>query len=179
MGRIGNPLSKINGVEKNLEHYQGLLRQLQSATARVMQGGGEQAIERHHARGKLTARERIAKLLDPGTRFQEIGLFAAHEMYQEVGGAPSAGTVLGIGVIHGRNVVIVANDATVKAGAWFPITCKKNLRAQEIAMENRLPIVYLVDSAGVFLPYQSEIFPDRGHHGTLCGRGSVPADHER
>lgn len=167
MGRIGNPLSKINGAEKNLEHYEGLLRQLQSATVRVMLGGGEQAIERHHARGKLTARERIAKLLDPGSRFQEIGLFAAHEMYQEVGGAPSAGTVLGIGLIHGRNVVIVANDATVKAGAWFPITCKKNLRAQEIAMENRLPIVYLVDSAGVFLPYQSEIFPDKEHFGRI------------
>jgi acetyl-CoA carboxylase carboxyltransferase component len=167
MGRIGNPLSKINGVEKNLEHYQGLLRELQSASARVMQGGGKEAIERHHGRGKLTARERIAKLLDAGSRFQEIGLFAAHEMYQEVGGAPSAGTVLGIGVIHGRNVVIVANDATVKAGAWFPMTCKKNLRAQEIAMENRLPIVYLVDSAGVFLPYQSEIFPDKEHFGRI------------
>jgi 3-methylcrotonyl-CoA carboxylase beta subunit len=167
MGRIGNPLSKINGVEKNLEHYRGLLRELQSASARVMQGGGKEAIERHHGRGKLTARERIAKLLDAGSRFQEIGLFAAHEMYQEVGGAPSAGTVLGIGVIHGRNVVIVANDATVKAGAWFPMTCKKNLRAQEIAMENRLPIVYLVDSAGVFLPYQSEIFPDKEHFGRI------------
>src|SRR5690606_18062112 len=118
---------------------------------------GEKKIEEQHARGKLTARERIAYLIDPSTEFLEIGLFAADDMYEEYGGCPSAGVVTGIGQGSGRLCVIVANDATVKAGAWFPMTAKKNLRAQEIAMENRLPVIYLVDSAGVFLPMQDEI----------------------
>jgi 3-methylcrotonyl-CoA carboxylase beta subunit len=122
-----------------------LLRILNAKADVVRQGGGKEAIEKHHKRGKLTARERIEKLIDPGSSFLEIGLFAAYGMYEEYGGAPSSGTVFGIGKIHQRDVVIVANDATVKAGAWFPITCKKNLRAQEISIENRLPIVYLVD----------------------------------
>jgi acetyl-CoA carboxylase carboxyltransferase component len=124
-------------------------------------------MEKQRKSGKMTARERIERLVDPGSAFLEIGLFAAWEMYEEYGGAPAAGTVFGIGRIHGRESVIVANDATVKAGAWFPMTCKKNLRAQEIAIENRLPIIYLVDSAGVFLPLQSEIFPDREHFGRI------------
>ena len=138
-----------------------------------MRGGGSQAIEKLHVKGKLTARERIERLIDPGSKFLEIGLFAAYDMYQEFGGAPSAGVVFGIGLIHGRESVIVANDATVKAGAWFPMTCKKNLRAQEIAMENRLPIIYLVDSAGVFLPLQSEIFPDKDHFGRIFRNNAV------
>ncbi|HLX12237.1 MAG TPA: carboxyl transferase domain-containing protein, partial [Bacteroidota bacterium] len=150
-----------------------LLRDLRAKEEIVKLGGGKAAIEKHHSRGKLTARERIAKLIDPGSSFLEIGLFAAYGMYEEYGGAPSSGTVFGIGKIHGRNVVIVANDATVKAGAWFPITCKKNLRAQEISMENRLPIVYLVDSAGVFLPLQSEIFPDKEHFGRIFRNNAV------
>src|SRR5437867_2204529 len=150
-----------------------LLRRLQAHADSVKLGGGKSAIEKHHARGKLTARERIAKLIDPQTPFLEIGLFTAYGMYAEYGGAPSSGTVFGIGTIHGRDVVIVANDATVKAGAWFPMTCKKNLRAQEIAMENRLPIVYLVDSAGVFLPLQSEIFPDKEHFGRIFRNNAV------
>lgn len=155
------------------DHLKNLLRVLGAKRDAVMQGGGPDAIEKHHKRGKLTARERIAKLIDPGSEFLEIGLFAGYGMYEEYGGAPSAGTVFGIGKIHQRDVVIVANDATVKAGAWFPITCKKNLRAQEISMENRLPIVYLVDSAGVFLPLQSEIFPDKEHFGRIFRNNAV------
>ncbi|HXO18673.1 MAG TPA: carboxyl transferase domain-containing protein, partial [Thermoanaerobaculia bacterium] len=127
--------------------------------------GGPKALEKQRAQGKMTARERVAALCDPGAPFLELGLWVAEGFYKEYGGAPSAGVVVGIGSIHGRDVVVVANDATVKAGAWFPLTCKKVLRAQEIALENRLPIVYLVDSAGVFLPLQDEIFPDREHFG--------------
>jgi len=155
------------------DNMKNLLRILRAKAEVTMLGGGKDAIEKQHKRGKLTARERIAKLIDPGSSFLEIGLFAAHGMYEEHGGAPSSGTVFGIGTIHGRDVIIVANDATVKAGAWFPITCKKNLRAQEIAMENRLPIVYLVDSAGVFLPMQSEIFPDKEHFGRIFRNNAI------
>ncbi|HEY6191054.1 MAG TPA: acyl-CoA carboxylase subunit beta [Bacteroidota bacterium] len=150
-----------------------MLRVLNAKAESVKAGGGKEAVEKHHKRGKLTARERIRKLIDPPGEFLEIGLFTAYGMYEEYGGAPSAGTVFGVGKIHGRDVVVVANDATVKAGAWFPITCKKNLRAQEIAMENRLPIVYLVDSAGVFLPLQSEIFPDKEHFGRIFRNNAV------
>ncbi|MBI2428616.1 MAG: acyl-CoA carboxylase subunit beta [Ignavibacteriales bacterium] len=139
----------------------------------TMLGGGADAIAKHKKKGKLTARERIGLLVDPKSKFLEVGLFAAHGMYEEYGGAPSSGTVFGIGKIHNRDVVIVANDATVKAGAWFPMTAKKNLRAQEIAIENRLPIVYLVDSAGVFLPLQSEIFPDKEHFGRIFRNNAV------
>jgi acetyl-CoA carboxylase carboxyltransferase component len=158
---------------KNAERMLALLQRLRTEAGRVTSGGGAQAHAKQKAKGKLSARERIERLIDPGTRFVEIGLFAAHGMYEEYGGAPSAGTVFGIGEVHGRDVVIVANDATVKAGAWFPMTAKKNLRAQEIAMENRLPIVYLVDSAGVFLPLQSEIFPDKEHFGRIFRNNAV------
>ncbi|HEX8387008.1 MAG TPA: carboxyl transferase domain-containing protein [Rubricoccaceae bacterium] len=133
----------------------------------VRRGGGEKATAREHSRGKMTARERIAALLDAGSPFHELGLFAGRGMYEDVGGCPAGGVVMGLGRVHGRLVLVVANDATVKAGAWFPITAKKNLRAQEIALENRVPIVYLVDSAGVFLPMQDEIFPDKEHFGRL------------
>lgn len=132
---------------------------------KVYLGGGEKKIASQHEKGKLTARERIEYLLDDGSEFLEIGAFAADGMYEDVGGCPSAGVVTGIGYVEGRQVVVVANDATVKAGAWFPMTAKKNLRAQEVAMENRLPVIYLVDSAGVFLPMQNEIFPDKEHFG--------------
>src|SRR5690606_25955830 len=138
---------------------------LRARAAVVRRGGGPAYVEREHARGKLTARERIAALLDEGTELMELGLFAGRGRYEEEGGCPAAGTVMGLGRIHGRLCLVVANDATVKAGAWFPITAKKNLRAQEIALENRVPIVYLVDSAGVFLPLQDEIFPDKEHFG--------------
>lgn len=150
---------------KNEDHFKQLLYQLKNRSEQTKLGGGKKKIDKHHSKGKLTARERIDYLLDEGSTFLEIGLFAGNEMYQEVGGCPSGGVVTGIGSVQGRQCVIVANDATVKAGAWFPITAKKNLRAQEVAMENRLPIIYLVDSAGVFLPMQDEIFPDKEHFG--------------
>ena len=144
-----------------------LLSQLQQRFAVVAMGGGKKAIEKQREKNKLTARERIAYLCDAGRPFVEIGSFAGYDMYEEYGGCPSGGTVAGTGYISGRQCVIVANDQTVKAGAWFPITGKKNLRMQEIAMENRLPIIYLVDSAGVFLPLQDEIFPDKEHFGRI------------
>ncbi len=150
---------------KNEDSMKQLLFQLREREKKTKLGGGEKKIEEQHRRGKLTARERIDYLIDDDKPFLEIGLLAGDGMYEEFGGCPGGGVVTGIGFIQGRQAVIVANDATVKAGAWFPITAKKNLRAQEIAMENRLPIVYLVDSAGVFLPLQDEIFPDKEHFG--------------
>ena len=173
MARIGSEIKADASFVKNRESYRALLEALRAKEARVKLGGGKEAIEKHRKKGKLFARDRIQKLVDPGTSFIEIGLFAAYGMYEEYGGAPSSGTVFGIGKVHSRDVVIVANDATVKAGAWFPITCKKNLRAQEIAIENRLPIVYLVDSAGVFLPLQSEIFPDKEHFGRIFRNNAI------
>lgn len=138
-----------------------------------MQGGGTKRIEKEHKKGKMTARERITALIDADSEFQEIGLWAGYEMYDEVGGCPAGGVITGLGSISGRTCMIVANDATVKAGAWFPITCKKNLRAQEIAIENHLPIVYLVDSAGVYLPMQDEIFPDKEHFGRIFRNNAI------
>ncbi|MEQ9287228.1 MAG: carboxyl transferase domain-containing protein [Cyclobacteriaceae bacterium] len=150
---------------KNDDEYKQLLYQLNTKLEKVHLGGGEKKIEAHHGKGKLTARERIDYLIDNKEDFVEIGALVGDGMYAEEGGCPSGGVVVGLGHIQGRQCVVVANDATVKAGAWFPITAKKNLRAQEVAMENRLPIVYLVDSAGVFLPMQNEIFPDKEHFG--------------
>ncbi|WP_245947087.1 acyl-CoA carboxylase subunit beta [Algoriphagus yeomjeoni] len=142
-----------------------LLQDLQAKYEQVKLGGGAKRIEKEHAKGKLTARERIDYLRDQDTDFLEVGAFVADGMYTEEGGCPSGGVVTGIGYVSGRMCMIVANDATVKAGAWFPMTAKKNLRAQEIAMENQIPVIYLVDSAGVFLPMQNEIFPDKEHFG--------------
>jgi acetyl-CoA carboxylase carboxyltransferase component len=167
MAVIESELKKDDAYERRFAHWQGELERLLEEQAAIELGGGEWARERHHSRGKLLARERVAALCDPGAPFLEVALWAGHGMYEEWGGAPAAGVVVGIGRVHGRDMVVVANDATVKAGAWFPITCKKVLRAQEIALENRLPIVYLVDSAGVFLPMQEEIFPDREHFGRV------------
>jgi 3-methylcrotonyl-CoA carboxylase beta subunit len=150
---------------KNEDQLKQLCSQLKSKAKKTMQGGGEKKIEDQHQKGKLTARERIEYLTDKNSSFVEIGLFVGDGMYKDQGGCPSGGVVTGIGYVKGRQCMIVANDATVKAGAWFPITAKKNLRAQEVAMENRLPIIYLVDSAGVFLPMQDEIFPDKEHFG--------------
>lgn len=143
------------------------LSRLNHRLDKIKLGGGKGRIAKQHAQGKLTARERVATLIDEETEFLEFGAFAGYDMYEEYGGCPAGGVVTGYGRIHGRLCVIVANDATVKAGAWFPITGKKNLRAQEIAMENRVPIIYLVDSAGVFLPLQDEIFPDKEHFGRI------------
>jgi 3-methylcrotonyl-CoA carboxylase beta subunit len=150
---------------KNEDLNKQLCFQLRERWKKVAQGGGEKKIADQHKKGKLTARERIDYLRDPDSEFLEVGAFTGEGMYTDLGGCPSGGVITGIGYIHGRQCMIVANDATVKAGAWFPITAKKNLRAQEIAMENRLPIIYLVDSAGVFLPMQNEIFPDKEHFG--------------
>jgi 3-methylcrotonyl-CoA carboxylase beta subunit len=150
---------------RNEDQFRKLLEQLQDKAKTSKAGGGQKKIDDQHKRGKLTARERIEYLIDKNSFFLELGLFAGDGMYSEYGGCPSAGVVTGIGHVAGKQCVIVANDATVKAGAWFPITAKKNLRAQEVAMDNRLPIVYLVDSAGVFLPMQDEIFPDKEHFG--------------
>lgn len=144
---------------------QTLLDDLQTRTAQTRLGGGQKRIDDQHKKGKLTARERIACLTDSDRPFVEIGLFVGEGLYAEHGGCPSGGVVVGIGYVSGRQCVLVANDATVKAGAWFPITAKKNLRAQEIALENRLPIIYLVDSAGVYLPLQDEVFADKEHFG--------------
>jgi acetyl-CoA carboxylase carboxyltransferase component len=153
--------------ESNRDHWLNELRILEAQRARIAEGGGERAAERQRSLGKMLARERVTALIDPGSTWLEIGSFAAWGLYEEWGGAPAAGVVVGLGTVSGRECVIVANDATVKAGAWFPMTCKKILRAQEISLENRLPIIYLVDSAGVFLPMQDEIFPDRDHFGRV------------
>ena len=153
--------------EKNSDFNKLLVSDLQQLFAKIKQGGGKKRLDKIKAAGKLSARERIEVLVDEGETFYEIGGFAGHDMYKEAGGCPSGGVVIGIGKIAGRLSVIVANDASVKAGAWFPISGKKNLRAQEIAMENRLPIIYLVDSAGVYLPMQDEIFPDKDHFGRI------------
>ena len=150
---------------KNEDTNKQLIYKLNERLKKVKLGGGERKITSHHKKGKLTARERIDYLVDDPNDFLEVGAFAAEGMYQDVGGCPSAGVVMGMGKISKRQCVIVANDATVKAGAWFPMTAKKNLRAQEISLENKLPIVYLVDSAGVFLPMQDETFPDKEHFG--------------
>ncbi|WP_132128674.1 acyl-CoA carboxylase subunit beta [Anseongella ginsenosidimutans] len=152
---------------KNEDANNRLLNELQARLKKVKEGGGEENAAKQKAKGKLLARERIARLIDKNSYFLETGALAANGMYEEYGGCPSAGVITGIGYISGRQCVIVANDATVKAGAWFPMTAKKNLRAQEIAMENRLPIIYLVDSAGVFLPLQEDIFPDKEHFGRI------------
>ena len=152
------------------KHEDGMrlaLSQMNTRFEKVALGGGKKAIEKQHEKNKLTARERISYLVDKDTAFIEIGAFAGYEMYEEQGGCPSGGTVAGLGYVSGRQCVIVANDQTVKAGAWFPITGKKNLRMQEIAMENHLPVIYLVDSAGVYLPMQDEIFPDKEHFGRI------------
>jgi 3-methylcrotonyl-CoA carboxylase beta subunit len=159
-------MSTINlEFNKNEDQFRQLTFQLHSKEKKIRLGGGEKKIEEQHQKGKLTARERVQYLIDKGSEFLEVGLFAGDGMYKEVGGCPGAGVITGIGYVEGRQCVIVANDATVKAGAWFPMTAKKNLRAQEIAMENHLPVIYLVDSAGVFLPMQDEIFPDKEHFG--------------
>ncbi len=165
MAVLESRLARDDQFARRAAHWRGEVERLRAEEEILRAGGGEEAQERQRARGKMTVRERVAALCDPLTPPLELGLWAAHGCYEEWGGAPAAGVVVAIGAIAGRDAVVVANDATVKAGAWFPLTCKKVLRAQEIALENRLPIVYLVDSAGVFLPMQDEIFPDREHFG--------------
>ena len=158
---------------KNDDKMRLKISALNSELEKIYQGGGKKRVEKLHAKGKLTARERIDLLLDPKTEQIEIGAVAGYDMYKEHGGCPAGGVVVVIGYVSGKQCIVVANDATVKAGAWFPITGKKNLRAQEIAMENNLPIIYLVDSAGVFLPLQDEIFPDKEHFGRIFRNNAV------
>src|SRR5215813_2446228 len=152
---------------KNEDAMKMSLSTMQKRLEKIYEGGGKKSIQKQKEKNKLTARERIDYLVDKSRPFIEIGAFAGYEMYEKQGGCPAGGTVAGLGYISGRQCVIVANDQTVKAGAWFPITGKKNLRLQEIAMENFLPVIYLVDSAGVFLPMQDEIFPDKEHFGRI------------
>ena len=181
--------------EANMRFLADLMSQVRNEGEKICEGGGAKAIESQHAKGRLTARERIALLADPGTFF-ELGLYTAHGMYEEWGGAPAAGVVTGIARVETRMVMIIANDATVKAGAFFPMTSKKVIRAQNIAIENHIPTIYLVDSAGVFLPLQEDVFPryrrfrprlpqqccdvshghsaDRGHHGDVRGGRRLP-----
>ena len=158
---------------KNEDAMRQLIAKLNKKLDQIHLGGGKTKMEKHRAKGKMTARDRIDYLIDKGSRFFEIGDLVGDGMYEEYGGCPAGGVVMGIGYVSGRQCIIVANDATVKAGAWFPITAKKNLRAQEISIENRLPIIYLVDSAGVFLPMQDEVFPDKEHFGRIFRNNSV------
>ncbi|MFZ5789026.1 MAG: acyl-CoA carboxylase subunit beta [Acidobacteriota bacterium] len=167
MASLAGAVKRNAAFESNLDHWRTAMDRLDAEAARLQEGGGVKAAARQKSQGKLLARERLAALLDRGEPLLEFGLWAGWGMYQEWGGAPAAGCVTGVGTVSGRRCVVVANDATVKAGAWFPITCKKILRAQEIALENRLPLIYLVDSAGVFLPMQDEIFPDKEHFGRV------------
>jgi acetyl-CoA carboxylase carboxyltransferase component len=158
---------------KNEDFNKLQVTDLKNKLLKVYKGGGTKNIEKHHEKGKMTARERIEFLLDENTETIEIGALVGDEMYQDHGGCPSGGVVVVIGYIYGKQCVVVANDATVKAGAWFPITAKKNLRAQEISIENKLPIIYLVDSAGVYLPMQDEIFPDKEHFGRIFRNNAI------
>ena len=158
---------------KNEDHNKLLASDLRQRLAKVKLGGGQKRIDKHHEKGKMTARERIDYLLDKKSKSIEIAAFAGEDMYKEHGGCPSGGVVVKMGYVSGKQCIVVANDATVKAGAWFPITGKKNLRAQEIAIENKLPIIYLVDSAGVYLPMQDEIFPDKEHFGRIFRNNAV------
>ena len=150
---------------KNEDSMKLLVSEMKQKKYAIELGGGEESIAKQHKKGKLTARERINKIFDKNSKTIELGIFAASDLYLDFGGCPSAGVIIAIGEIHNKNCIVVANDATVKAGAWFPMTAKKNLRAQEICIENNIPIIYLVDSAGVFLPLQEQIFPDKEHFG--------------
>lgn len=165
--------TKSPDFEKNRRAIINLLTEIKNEEEKIRQGGGAKAIESQHKKSRLTARERIERLIDPGSRFFELGLYAAYEMYEEWGGAPAAGTITGLARVAGRQMMIIANDATVKAGAFFPMTAKKVLRAQNIAIENHIPTIYLVDSAGVFLPLQEDVFPDTDDFGRVFRNNAV------
>ncbi|MBV9073575.1 MAG: acyl-CoA carboxylase subunit beta, partial [Acidobacteria bacterium] len=164
---------KSTRYQKNARAIADLLASLSREQEQIRLGGGPKAIESQHSKGRLTARERIALLVDPGSEFLELGIYAAHGMYEEWGGAPAAGVVTGLGRVHGRLFMLIVNDATVKAGAFFPMTAKKVIRAQNIAIENRIPTIYLVDSAGVFLPLQEDVFPDTDDFGRVFRNNAV------
>src|SRR5579864_6906521 len=166
-----DPTSKR--FEKNMRAMADLVTRLRNEEEKIAQGGGPKAIESQHKKGRLTARERVGLLLDPGTELFELGIYAAHGMYEEWGGAPAAGSITGLGRIHGRLSMLIVNDATVKAGAFFPMTAKKVIRAQNIAIENHIPTIYLVDSAGIFLPLQEDVFPDTDDFGRVFRNNAV------
>jgi len=168
-----NVNTKSPEFEKNTRRMIDLVTQIKNQEEQIAGGGGARAIEAQHKKGRLTARERIAKLIDPGSQFFELGIYAAYEMYEEWGGAPSAGTVTGLARVCGRTFMIIANDATVKAGAFFPMTAKKVIRAQNIAIDNHIPTIYLVDSAGIFLPLQEDVFPDTDDFGRVFRNNAV------
>jgi 3-methylcrotonyl-CoA carboxylase beta subunit len=165
--------AKSPQFEKSSQKMVDLLTQLKNEEETIREGGGAKAIESQHKKNRMTARERIARLIDPGTHFFELGIYAAYEMYEEWGGAPAAGTITGLARVQGRLFMIIANDATVKAGAFFPMTAKKVIRAQNIAIDNRIPTIYLVDSAGVFLPLQEDVFPDTDDFGRVFRNNAV------
>ena len=165
--------SRSPAFDENFRRLVELITEIKHQEEQIRQGGGAKAIDSQHKKGRLTARERMARLIDPETQFFELGLYAAWEMYEEWGGAPSAGTITGLSRVSGRLVMIIANDATVKAGAFFPMTAKKVIRAQNIAIENRIPTIYLVDSAGVFLPLQEDVFPDTDDFGRVFRNNAV------
>src|SRR5437773_992954 len=165
MALLQSNVERTDEFARRRDRMEALVAELRERTALVARGGGERALERHRARGKLTARERIDRLVDPDSAFLELSALGAWDMYE--GQAPAAGIVTGIGVVEGRECVVVANDATVKGGSYFPLTVKKHLRAQEVAAQNRLPCIYLVDSGGAFLPLQADVFPDRDHFGRI------------
>ncbi|HET7106724.1 MAG TPA: acyl-CoA carboxylase subunit beta [Candidatus Acidoferrum sp.] len=165
--------AKSPDFQKNSQRMVELLTTIKNEEEKIRQGGGPKAIESQHKKNRLTARERVNALIDPGTHFFELAIYAAHEMYEEWGGAPSAGTVTGLARVSGRLFMVIANDATVKAGAFFPMTAKKVIRAQNIAIENRIPTIYLVDSAGVFLPLQEDVFPDTDDFGRVFRNNAV------
>ena len=169
--------TKVKPTSPRFEHNQHavteLVAQVRMDEETIQRGGGEKAIESQHKKGRLIARERIERLIDPGTEFFELGSYAAWGMYEEWGGAPAAGVITGLARVHTRLVMIIANDATVKAGAFFPMTAKKTIRAQNIAIENRIPTIYLVDSAGVFLPLQEDVFPDTDDFGRVFRNNAV------
>src|SRR6266702_8044556 len=158
---------------RNLETMRALVAGVRAEESKIREGGGANAVEAQHKKARLTARERISLLLDEGTELFEVGLHAAHGMYEEWGGAPAAGVVTGLGRVHGRLFMLIVNDATVKAGAFFPMTAKKVIRAQNIAIENHIPTIYLVDSAGVFLPLQEDVFPDTDDFGRVFRNNAV------
>jgi len=168
-----NVNTKSPEFEKNTRRMIDLVTQIKNQEEQIAAGGGAKAIESQHKKGRLTARERIAKLIDPGSQFFELGVYAAYEMYEEWGGAPSAGTVTGLARVCGRTFMIIANDSTVKAGAFFPMTAKKVIRAQNIAIDNHIPTIYLVDSAGIFLPLQEDVFPDTDDFGRVFRNNAV------
>jgi acetyl-CoA carboxylase carboxyltransferase component len=159
--------------QENMRGMARLVEELRNEEPELREGGGKNAIAAQHAKGRLTARERLAKLIDPGTSLLELGLYAAHGMYEEWGGAPAAGVITGLGLVQGRTFMLIANDATVKAGAFFPMTAKKVLRAQQIALDSRIPTIYLVDSAGIFLPLQEDVFPDQDDFGRVFRNNAV------